>query len=203
MKKWPQKREKSEKGKQIARSKGRARNLQNRVAKDFSKITGIPWGKDCMIQARTMGLPGTDIILIGEAKDLLDVAVEAKACKQWSISSFIRQARDNLGPFSDWAVIARRPGEREPIVVMDSFYAHKLISLQHDGPARIYEAKRPFVAKWLDEIRSTVGVGKEWFASVYLPEGVIYFMEYSYYLIKLKNLVERRRNKVRQLRRHS
>jgi hypothetical protein len=55
----------------------------------------------------------------------------------------------------------------------------------------------------LDEIRSTVGVGKEWFASVYLPEGVIYFMEYSYYLKKLKNLVERRRNKVRQLRRHS
>ena len=156
-----------------------------------------------MIQARTMGLPGTDIILIGEAKDLLDVAVEAKACKNWSISSFVRQSRDNLGQFTDWIVVARRPGEREPIVIMDNYYACKLVMLPRDCRCRIYEAKRPYVVKWLDEIRSEVGIGKEWVASVYLPGDTIYFMEYSYYLEKLKNLVERRRNNVRQLRRHS
>jgi hypothetical protein len=156
-----------------------------------------------MIQARTMGLPGTDIILIGEAKDLLDVAVEAKACKNWSISSFIRQSRDNLGQFTDWVVIARRPGEREPVVLMDEYHIHKLLNMGEDCPYNIYEAKRPYVAKWLDEIRSEVGIGKDWFAVVCLPEDTIYFMEYSYYLGKLKNLVERRRNNVRQLRRHS
>jgi hypothetical protein len=104
---------------QVSSVKGKARRLQNWVAEQVSKITGIPWGKDKLIQGREMGQSGTDLKLYGEAKEKFPFSVECKYQETWSVPSWIKQAKENRIESTDWLLFVKR-NRHEEIVIMDA-----------------------------------------------------------------------------------
>lgn len=102
---------------QSAKAKGR--NLQNWVAQKISEILNLPWGKDEMIASREASQSGTDIRLVGEAKERFPFSVECKWQEAWHIHSWIKQAQDNQEEGTDWLVIAKR-NRMNPVVIMDA-----------------------------------------------------------------------------------
>lgn len=179
------------KNKKAANAKARGRGLQQKVAKDFAKMTGLSYGKDEMIASREMGQSGTDVRLIGDAKRLLDVAVECKACETWSPHGWIKQATANLEGMSDWIVICRRPGERKPVCLMSAGYFRKLVEGEY-----FYDTKTTKmwpVQKWVDAERKRTKDDR-WSIAVKKPDGdTILIIEYSWYLRMLSKLVEERK----------
>lgn len=134
-----------------------------------------------------------DIILIGEARKILNVSIEAKACERWSAGAYIRQAWSNLSGMDDWAVIVKK-SRQNPIVLMDSRYLPKLIDLVGEAHDNVFVGKRITLEKWVDEVRNIHGKKGEWVCAINTPDEVFYFMEYDFYLKLLKKLVERRAN---------
>ena len=169
------------------------------IASDLSLMVDIPWGRDELIAARPMGQGGMDIILIGEAKRLLNVSIEAKAQEKWSAGPFIRQARSNIETVDDWALIVKK-SHQDPIVLIDFYYASKLINLVEEAHDSIFTGKRITLGKWVDEARDIHGKRGEWFCVIHTPDETFYFMEYDFYLKLLSDLVNRRINKTSQLR---
>lgn len=184
----------------VKSAKAKARRLQNRVTQDFSNITNIPWGRDQLLAARPMGQSGSDVILIGEAKKLLNVSVECKACEQWSVGTYIQQAQSNIADVSDWVLIIKKSNQ-EPIVLMDLYYITKLIDIIEDCPHEIFTTKRFYLEKWVNEVRDHYGKNKEWYCVIQYKNENYYFMEYKYYIKLLTYLVERRKRKISLLRR--
>jgi len=92
----------------IRSAKNKAVRMQNEIAKKISELTGIPYGRDRLIQGREMGQPGTDVKLIGKAKELFNFAVEAKDQMRWSIIPWIKQAQNNIGDFDSWLLFCKR-----------------------------------------------------------------------------------------------
>ena len=110
-------------------AKNKGARFQKIIAEYISKITGIPNGKDELIQSREMGQSGVDVKLIGEAKDTFPFAVECKNCEKWSLPSWIKQAKSNIGDFKTWLLFCKKNNE-DPVVVMDAdkfFEMYKLI----------------------------------------------------------------------------
>lgn len=103
----------------IASRKAKGRNLQQWVAKKISEITGLSWGKDEMIASREMAQSGTDIRLIGKAKELFPFSVECKYQESWSVPAWIQQAKDNWIKGTDWLLFIRK-NRHEEIVIMDA-----------------------------------------------------------------------------------
>jgi hypothetical protein len=91
------------------------------VAQKISDITGIPCGKDELIESREMGQAGSDVKLIGEAKKLFPFAVECKRQEKLNLHDAIKQAKANqdANKTLDWLVISRRSNE-EAIITMDA-----------------------------------------------------------------------------------
>jgi len=102
---------------QSAKAKGR--NLQNWVAQKISEVLNLPWGKDEMIASREASQSGTDIRLVGEAKERFPFSVECKWQEVWNVHSWIKQAQDNQEEGTDWLVIAKR-NRMNPVVIMDA-----------------------------------------------------------------------------------
>ena len=102
---------------QSAKAKGR--NLQNWAAQKISEVLNLPWGKDEMIASREASQSGTDIRLVGEAKERFPFSVECKWQEAWSVHAWIEQARDNQEEGTDWLVIAKR-NRMNPVVIMDA-----------------------------------------------------------------------------------
>lgn len=100
-------------------AKAKGRRLQDWVAQTISKITGLPVGKDEYIAPREMGQSGTDVRLIGVAKQLVPFAIECKYQETWSIPAWIKQAKLNLGDFATWLLFVKK-NHHEPIVIMDA-----------------------------------------------------------------------------------
>lgn len=92
----------------IRSAKNKAVRMQNDIAKMISELTGIPHGKDELIQGREMGQAGVDVKLIGEAKKRFPYAVEAKDQMQWSVPGWIQQAQSNTGDFDNWLLFCKR-----------------------------------------------------------------------------------------------
>jgi len=122
-------------------AKAKARGLQQWVMHQISDLTGIPCGKDEMIASREMGQSGTDVRLIGEAKRMFPFSVECKRQENWSIPAWIKQAKSNQEPGTEWLLFCRRNNE-EAVVVMDAeAFFHLLrmykrnteVTLQHFG----------------------------------------------------------------------
>ena len=103
----------------ISSRKAKGRRLQNWVAEQVSKITGIPWGKDELIQGREMGQGGVDLKLYGEAKELFPFSVECKSVEKYSIPDWIEQVKSNQLEGTDWLLVCKRSKEK-PIVIMDA-----------------------------------------------------------------------------------
>lgn len=103
----------------IASRKAKARELQKYVASKISEITGIPCGKDELIESREMGQAGSDVKLIGEAQKLFPFAVECKRTEKLDLFGAIRQAKTNMKKGVDWIVVHRRSQE-EAFVTLDA-----------------------------------------------------------------------------------
>ena len=102
----------------VSSAKAKGRRLQQLVAQKVSDLLGIPHGKDELIQSREMGQSGTDVKLIGEAKERFKFSIECKAQESWSIHDWIDQAKGNKITGTDWLLVAKRSGS-EPVAVMD------------------------------------------------------------------------------------
>lgn len=100
-------------------AKAKGRRLQQFVAKKISEITGCPCGKDEIIRSREMGQAGVDVVLVGIAKEKFPFSVEAKCQESWSVPAWIRDAKDNQQPGTDWLLFAGR-NRFDPVVVMDA-----------------------------------------------------------------------------------
>ena len=103
----------------IASRKAKGRNLQKWIAQKISEITGIPCGKDCQIESREMGQAGVDVKLYGIAKEKFPFSIECKNQENWSIPAWIKDAKGNHVPGTDWLLFIRK-NRHEPIVVMDA-----------------------------------------------------------------------------------
>ena len=99
--------------------KAKARKLQNWVAKKISELLNMPYGKDEMIAPREMGASGTDVRLIGTAKELFPYSVECKNQETWSIPSWIKQAKDNELEGTCWLLFCKK-NRCKPVIVMDA-----------------------------------------------------------------------------------
>ena len=98
--------------------KAKGRRLQQLVAKKISDMLDIPWGPDELIRSRSMGQSGVDVPVIGLAKELFPYSVEAKNQENWSVHSWIKQAKENCLEGTDWLVVAKR-NRQDPVVFMD------------------------------------------------------------------------------------
>ena len=100
----------------VSSGKAKGRKCQNWTAEQISNLIDLPWGKDEQIAPREMGQSGTDVRLIGDAKDLFPWAVECKWCEAWNLPAWIRQAKSHLLKEEglDWLLIFR--GSRKPFL---------------------------------------------------------------------------------------
>jgi hypothetical protein len=103
----------------VASAKGKGRRLQHWTAQKISELLGLPWGYDEVISPREMGQAGTDIRLVADAKDLFPWSIECKNTESWGVPSFIKQAKDNQLPGTDWLVVMTK-NHHENIVVLDA-----------------------------------------------------------------------------------
>lgn len=103
----------------ISSRKAKGRKLQNWVAKKISDLTGYEWGKDEMIAPREMGQSGVDVRLVADAKDDFPWSVECKNQESWSLPAFIKQAKENQLPGTQWLLFIRK-NKHEEIVVLDA-----------------------------------------------------------------------------------
>lgn len=103
----------------IASRKAKGRNFQNWIAQQISRVTGIPCGKDELIQGREMGNSGTDIRLYGEAKTLFPFSVECKKQETWSILAWIEQAKANQIKDTNWILFCTK-NRFDKVVIMDA-----------------------------------------------------------------------------------
>jgi hypothetical protein len=103
----------------ISSRKAKGRRLQQYIANKISEITGIPWGQDELISSREMGQGGTDVRLIGKARELFPFSVECKSQEKWSIHAWIKQAKDNIIEGTDWILFSKRNREK-PTVTLDA-----------------------------------------------------------------------------------
>jgi hypothetical protein len=106
--------------------KAKSRLLQNRVAQRISELINLPWGKDCPIEPRQMGESGTDVRLDNLARKLFSFSTECKNTENWSIPTFIIQAKHNVYPGTDWLLILTK-NNHEDIVILDMEVFFKLL----------------------------------------------------------------------------
>lgn len=102
----------------VSSRKAKGRRFQQMIADKIGELLNLPVGKDEMIASREMGQSGTDIRLIGPAKELFPFAVECKNQESWSIHNWIQQAKDNEDKDTDWLLFCKR-NRMKPVVVMD------------------------------------------------------------------------------------
>lgn len=103
-----------------AKAKGRA--LQKWTAQKISELTGYEWGssgEDKPIESRPMGQSGTDIRMESQVKKLFPFDIECKAHENWSVHSWVDQARKNETSTGTWMIIARR-SRQKPVVIMEA-----------------------------------------------------------------------------------
>jgi hypothetical protein len=103
----------------VASAKGKGRRLQHWTAKKISELLNLPWGYDEVIAPREMGQSGTDIRLVADAKELFPWSIECKNSESWSVPAFIKQAKENQLPGTDWLVVMKK-NQHEEIIVLDA-----------------------------------------------------------------------------------
>ncbi len=109
-------------------SKAKGRDLQNRVAKWISILTGFPCGSagsDKPVEARGMGQKGTDVRLSKEVLEVFSFSIECKNDTTIDYANAIKQAKENQLEGTDWLLIVQRTSRRKdkrygPIVIMDA-----------------------------------------------------------------------------------
>jgi len=100
-------------------AKNKGARLQKWMAQKISDLTGIPCGKDELIESREMGQAGVDIKLIGEARIKFPFSVETKNQENWSVPAYVKQAKQNVMLGTDWLLVMNRK-DIDPVIVMDA-----------------------------------------------------------------------------------
>lgn len=104
---------------QVSSAKAKGRELQKWTCQKISDLIGLAWGPDEMIASREGCQNGTDVRLVGPAKDLFPFSVECKWQETWSVLPWIEQARTNQLPGTDWLLVMKK-SRIKPVVVMDA-----------------------------------------------------------------------------------
>jgi hypothetical protein len=113
-------------------AKAKGRSLQQWTCKKISELLGIPWGKDELIASREASQTGTDVRLVGEAKERFPFSVECKWQESWSVPSWIRQAKSNQAKGTDWLLICKRSREN-PVAIVDAERFFELLKKMEGG----------------------------------------------------------------------
>jgi hypothetical protein len=104
-------------------AKNKGKKFQNDIAKKISDLLNLPWGRDECIASREIGQPGVDIRLVSEALKRFPYSVECKRCEKWDIHTYIKQAKSNLLPNTDWLLFCRRNNEAGVVIIdIDVFF---------------------------------------------------------------------------------
>jgi len=103
----------------VQSAKAKGRDLQNWVCHKISKLINLPCGKDEYIASREASQTGTDIRLIGKAKELFPFSVECKWQEKWNMRAFIKQAKANQMENTDWLLFCKRNREKV-VAIMDA-----------------------------------------------------------------------------------
>lgn len=103
----------------VSSRKAKGRGLQQEVCRRLSERTGIEWGYDNYeIQPRQMGGAGTDVLLIGRAKEAIPFDIECKNVESFSLKPTIDQAKANTTEGRIWLIVHKRKG-LDPIAILD------------------------------------------------------------------------------------
>lgn len=102
----------------VASRKAKGRRLQKLVADKIGELLNLEVGKDEMIAPREMGQSGTDVRLIGPAKEMFPFSIECKNQETWSLPNWIKQAKGNKERETDWLLVCQK-NHMKPVVVMD------------------------------------------------------------------------------------
>jgi len=105
--------------------KAKGRRFQQYIAKRISELLGIPWGSEELIRSREMGQKGVDVVLIGEALERLNLAIECKNQEKFNIPAWVKQTKENQKEGTEWALFCKRNHE-DPIVIISDEYFWKL-----------------------------------------------------------------------------
>jgi len=106
----------------VQSAKAKGRRLQQWVCEQISHVTGYDWGssgEDCPIESRPMGQNGTDVRMESHVLKLFPFSVECKWQETWSIPAWIKQAKTNTLPNTDWLLVIKKNNVEE-LVVMDA-----------------------------------------------------------------------------------
>ena len=107
----------------VSSRKGKGRGLQYWVCERIAGMFGIKFVQsddDCLVQSRPMGQHSVDIILRGELKKKFPFSIECKAQETLNITEWIRQARENELPNTDWMLVFKKQTlGTKPIVCLD------------------------------------------------------------------------------------
>jgi hypothetical protein len=114
----------------ISSRKGKSRDLQNWVSAQISELTGIAWGKDEEIASREMGQSGVDNRLSKRVLAMFPFSTECKNQEVWSLPMFIKQAKQNVLPNTNWIVFLKKSGYEE-IAVLDALLFFKILKQCH------------------------------------------------------------------------
>lgn len=102
----------------VASRKAKGRRLQQEVATRIGQLLNLKVGPDEMIATREMGQPGTDVRLVGLAKEMFPFSIECKNQESWSLQTWIDQAKKNQDKDTDWLLICKK-NRLNSVVVMD------------------------------------------------------------------------------------
>lgn len=106
----------------MQKGKAKARRLQKKVAELISDLTGIPYGKDELIESREMGQSGVDVKLYGRARHLFPFAIECKNQENWSVGTFLKQTIDNWSSEYDFWLLIMAKNHFSPVVLVNMYH---------------------------------------------------------------------------------
>ena len=70
-----------------------------------------------------MSQAGTDIRLIGRAKEEFPYSIECKNCESWAFPKWIKQAKSNQEKGTDWLLFVKKNRQKAIVVMdMDTFF---------------------------------------------------------------------------------
>jgi len=148
----------------IAASKAKGRKLQQLIAANVSELLDIPCGKDCLIESRPGAQTGTDVILIGEALERFPFSVEAKYQEKFAIPQWIKQAKANILPDTDWLLVFRK-NYFKPCVLFDIPVLYKY---KFDKPNIYYDKKSWRTEEWVSKARAKYS--EDWIMELEIKE---------------------------------
>jgi hypothetical protein len=113
-------------------AKAKGRNLQKWVCEKLATLIGINYDQSddqCMIHSREMGQRNVDIVLRDRAADLLPYSIECKNTEKLNVNETIEQAKSNQKDGTDWLIVYKRNGMKQPVVIIDWCLFEKFVRL--------------------------------------------------------------------------